>query len=181
MINKEECVILVALQDELPESLLPEWNIVYTGVGKINATMSIVQAYQKYNPKLFINYGTAGSLDKSLSGLLPVTIFKQRDMDVTVLGFELGQTPYEDIGTISFNEIGYSCGTGDNFVTSEPKVQTQLVDMESYAYAKFCKLNNINFKCYKYVSDNADENASKDWKELVGNGANIFVEFINEN
>ena len=70
---------------------------------------------------------------------------------------------------------------GDNFVTSEPKVQTQLVDMESYAYAKFCKLNNINFKCYKYVSDNADENASKDWKELVGNGANIFVEFINEN
>ena len=53
--------------------------------------------------------------------------------------------------------------------------------MESYAYAKFCKLNNINFKCYKYVSDNADENASKDWKELVGNGANIFVEFINEN
>ena len=110
MINKEECVILVALQDELPESLLQEWNIVYTGVGKINETMSIVQAYQKYNPKLFINYGTAGSLDKSISGLLPVTIFQQKDMEVTVLGFELGQTPYEDIGTISFNEIGYSCG-----------------------------------------------------------------------
>ena len=64
---------------------------------------------------------------------------------------------------------------------SKPKVKTDLVDMEAYAYAKFCKEHSIDFLCYKYISDNADENASKDWPELVGNGADAFLnmELIN--
>jgi adenosylhomocysteine nucleosidase len=183
MVDKKDCVILVALENELPKNLMPDWNIVYTGVGKINASISIVKAYHEYNPKLIINYGTAGTLNKGLSGLVPVTVFKQRDMDVTGLGFEFGQTPYEDDSTISFDDDGYSCGTGDNFVMSDPKIKTDLVDMESYAYAKFCKEHNIDFLCYKYISDNADKNAPKDWPELVGNGADAFLnmEFINGN
>ena len=155
----------------------------HVGVGKINATYNTLKLIQLYRPKIVINYGTAGAINKNLQGIIECTKFYQRDMDVTGLGFEFGQTPYEDNSTISFDDNGYSCGTGDNFVMSKPKIETDLVDMESYAYAKFCKEHSIDFLCYKYISDNADKNAPKDWPELVGNGADAFLnmEFINGN
>ena len=40
-----------------------------------------------------------------------------------------------------------------------------VVDMEAYAIAKVCKLENIQFKCFKYISDKADGNAENDWKK----------------
>ena len=47
--------------------------------------------------------------------------------------------------------------------------------MEAYAIAKICLIKNINFKCFKYVSDNADENAGDNWKENVNKGSLAFV------
>ena len=38
MIKKNETVLLVAIKRELPKELIPNWNIVYTGVGKIVAS-----------------------------------------------------------------------------------------------------------------------------------------------
>ena len=178
MIKKSDTVILVAIPKELPKLLLPDWNIIYTGVGKINASFAISKAYFEFKPKIFINYGTAGALNHSLSGLLEVSKFEQRDMEVSALGFKIGETPFEKLSTISNSEKGFSCSTGDNFVTKVPKIKTDLVDMESYAYAKFCKLYNIKFYCYKYVSDNANENASIDWNKTIKNGAKEFANLI---
>ena len=178
MIKKSETVLLVAVKKELPKSLIPGWNIVYSGVGKINASFAISKAYNDFKPKLFINYGTAGTLNKNLSGLLCVNSFEQRDIDVTGLGFKLGETPFESLSTIKFSDKGYSCSTGDDFVTKKPKIKTDLVDMEAYAYAKFCKIYKIPFYCYKFVSDNANENAALDWKKTIRNGAKKFVENV---
>ena len=33
----KDTLIIVALERELPRKLLPNWNIVYCGVGKVNA------------------------------------------------------------------------------------------------------------------------------------------------
>jgi adenosylhomocysteine nucleosidase len=174
-INKE-IIILVALEDELPKSLLPEFHIEYIGVGKINASYRTFEIIEKYAPKTIINFGTAGSLNKKINGLNEVTIFKQRDMDASELGFDLGETPFDNLSTIEFNENGLSCGTGDSFVSEKPKVPTDLVDMEAYAIAKICLIKNVNFKCYKYISDNADEDAGNNWKENINKGSLAFVE-----
>ena len=96
-------------------------------------------------------------------------------MNASRLGFKLGETPFDNISTIKLSENGLSCGTGDNFVSVKPKVETDLVDMEAYAIAKICLIKNINFKCFKYVSDNADENAGDNWKENVNKGSLAFV------
>ena len=53
-------------------------------------------------------------------------------------------------------------------------MEVDLVDMESYALAKVCKLENIEFKCFKYISDNADNNAQSDWLENCKKGAKLF-------
>ena len=94
-IKHKNSLIIVALERELPQKLLPNWNIVYSGVGKVNAALTVVNAYNTYKPSTIINYGTAGALNSNLKGLVSVNSFKQRDMDVTALGFKVGETPFE--------------------------------------------------------------------------------------
>ena len=122
-----------------------------------------------------INYGTAGTIKKELSGLVEVTKFYQRDMDVRgLLDIKLGETPFDDINEILNSNEGYSCGTGDSFVNKQIEMDVDLVDMEAYALAKVCKLEDIKFKCFKYISDNADSSASLDWIENCKKGAELF-------
>ena len=47
-------------------------------------------------PDLIINFGTAGSNSINKHTLVDCTKFIERDMNIEELGFELGQTPYED-------------------------------------------------------------------------------------
>ena len=167
-------IILVALENELPQNILPDKHIEYTGVGKINAAIKALEVIQKFNPDIIVNYGTAGSLKNNINGLHEVSIFKQRDMDATALGFSIGETPFENISSITFGREGLSCGTGDSFVTEQPKIKTDLVDMEAYAIAKVCLLNNKEFRCFKFVSDNANETAGIDWETNIENGRIAF-------
>ena len=176
--KRQEVLLIVALKEELPGNLLPEFNIEYCGVGKINATYKALEIISKYEPKLIINFGTAGSLRKNLFGLHEVSHFFQRDMDATALGFKIGVTPFEERSVIDFGRKGLSCSSGDNFVSSPPELKTDLVDMEAYAIAKVCVLKNVQFMCFKYVSDNADESASKNWKANASLGATAFKDMI---
>ena len=168
--------ILVAIAEELSVEDLPDYQIHYTGVGKINASIKALEIIKDYSPTHLINYGTAGSLNKKLKGLVEVTQFFQRDMDASPLGFKIGQTPFDEIEEINFGSTGYSCGSGDSFVTQTPKLRTDLVDMEAYAIAKICYLKDIKFRCFKYVSDNADEGANDDWIKNVSMGRKLFIE-----
>ncbi|NCV51273.1 MAG: 5'-methylthioadenosine nucleosidase, partial [Gammaproteobacteria bacterium] len=36
-ITPDNTLIVVALEDELPTHMVPGWNVLYTGVGKVNA------------------------------------------------------------------------------------------------------------------------------------------------
>ena len=153
----------------------------YIGVGKINATYNLLKLINKFKPNQVINYGSAGSVKKGLSGIIECTKFYQRDMDVRgLLDLKLGETPFDNINEIITSEDGYSCGSGDNFVKNKIEMDVDLVDMEAYALAKICRLENIKFRCFKYVSDNADENASTDWIENCKKGAKLFQNKLRE-
>ena len=102
-------------------------------------------------------------------------------MDVRALGFALGQTPFEDYAEILAGTGGLSCGTGDQFVSAPPELTSDVVDMEAYAIAKVCKKKGIKFRCFKYISDNADSNSSTDWKENLKKGSNLFYGYAKKN
>ena len=110
--------------------------------------------------------------------------FVQRDMLCSDLGFDEGQTPFEDHTVISFGDIinDMCCSTGDNFVSSEQDdwVITDVVDMEAYAIAKACKQSSVEFRCFKYVSDLADENASTEWSKTVANGEQEYIKIFQQ-
>ena len=152
----------------------------HIGVGKINATYNTLRLINIYRPKIIINYGTAGAINKDLSGIIECTKFYQRDMDVRSLNFELGDTPFDEMKEIVTSDNGFSCGSGDNFVTEKIQLEVDVVDMEAYALAKICKLENINFRCFKFISDNADETASNDWVKNCEKGAKLFKQKLKD-
>ena len=168
-------IFVAALKEETPE--LDYFN--YTGVGKINASYNLMKLINKFKPIEVINYGTAGSLKVGITGLIECTKFYQRDMDVrSLMDIELGQTPFDNIGYIENNQRGYSCGSGDSFVNKKIELDVDVVDMEAYALAKVCKLENIKFRCFKFISDNADQNAKNDWIENCSLGAKLFDNLV---
>ena len=185
------CALEVETQGQLKPLVYADgWDVLYTGVGNVNATLGLTQKFGKYGShipyNLVINYGTAGSRHwKYRKGdLVDCTRFIQRDMDVSGLGFKLGQTPFEeDIPIIlqsesEFNPIGKKalCGSGDSFV--QDKTIGDVVDMEAYALAKVCRSYDIPFISFKYITDSADEDAGIDWEENVGNGIMKFKKKI---
>jgi adenosylhomocysteine nucleosidase len=164
-------IFVAALKEETPDLDF----FYHTGVGKINATYNLTKIIDKYNPQEIINFGTVGSINKGLKGIIECTKFYQRDMDVSALmNIEIGQTPFDDINEIINSNDGYSCGSGDNFVTGPITIKVDVVDMEAYALAKICKLESINFRCFKFISDNANESASNDWMKNCEKGAKLF-------
>ena len=170
-------LFVAALKEETPD--LDYFH--YIGVGKINATYNLLKLINKFKPNQVINYGSAGAINKKLSGIVECTRFYQRDMDATgLLDLKLGETPFDNINEIIISDKGFSCGSGDSFVKNKIEMDVDLVDMESYALAKVCKLENIKFRCFKYLSDNADENAPNDWIENCKKGAKLFQNKLKE-
>ena len=181
-----KAIILSAIKDEI-KLLDTEYEIILTGVGKINAALSTLKAIKDKKPDLIINFGTAGSLKKGLSGLVDCKYFIQRDMDSRPLGVDLGQTPFEvdppkiikipkhPINTINMN---LTCASGDSFVQSDIEVEADIVDMEAYAIAKVCYLESIPFVCFKFISDSADKSAANDFNSNVLKAGKSFSEFL---
>ena len=186
--NKEDILIVCALKIET-QGQLDDYNVLYTGVGKVNATYELVNHLVKMQdlPKLIINYGTAGSRKVKKKTLVDCTKFVQRDMDVTGLGFMRGETPFEQDPpfiiqqqNIDFNPIGRNatCGTGDNFAEDKSQYYGEVVDMEAYALAKVCYLYDVPFISFKYITDGADEQAHEDWEANLADGIEVFKEKI---
>ena len=88
-------LIVCALEVET-QGQLNNYDVLYTGVGKVNATIKLMERLGsiflsregEIAPNLVINYGTAGSRKYKQGELVDCTKFIQRDMDVTVLDFK---------------------------------------------------------------------------------------------
>ena len=173
-------LILLALKEEAPE-LVTHSNVFFTGIGKVNAASTTAKLIERYKPNRIINFGTAGGITVG-PGLYRVTKFVQRDMQCFKLGALPGQTPFEPGGVVlDIGGKGLTCSTGDNFVTDPNlEIPADLVDMESYAIAKICNQASIEFICYKFVSDNANEHAYRDWSEMMSAGQHSYLEKLKE-
>ena len=172
-------IIIIALEHEAPK--MAKWeNVFFSGVGKVNAALTAGKLIERYQPRTVWNFGTAGGI-KFESGIHQMKKFVQRDMQCCVFGFEAGQTPFEEDSRIITFGQGLTCSTGDNFI-SDPNLEipADVVEMEAYAIAKACKQAGVDFKCFKYISDSADENASKDWQDTVADGEEHYIKIFQQ-
>lgn len=161
--------------------------VLYTGVGKVNATYHLTLKLAEYRAErmplpLVVNFGTAGSAQFARGQLVSCSTFVQRDMDASPLGFEPGATPFDTAPKVlSFPSIAMQlpeavCGTGDSFATRHAETHFSVVDMEAYALAKVCWLQGARFGAIKFITDGADDGAAEDWQATAGHAAERFLE-----
>lgn len=184
LLNYDEgTVIVTALEMELPT--LATGPMIFTGVGKVCAATALAK-YLAQHPSIrrVINYGTAGGIKNVTKGkLYPVNRFVESDFRSCSVSL-----PHSDI--IEFNTWmdgveHLCCSTQDHFVTDPTELNdvpfghmVNLVDMESYALAYVCEQFGVEFHCYKYISDDADDTAASEWIENVSSGEEQFIELL---
>ena len=189
-LKKEDILFIVALKEETG-NLFKDLDLIYCGVGKVNATYYLTSELTKRKlqnklPKYIINFGSCGSKKFKKGELIASNKFIQRDMDATIFNYKLGETPSEkNIPKIIehnkiINDLKYGiCGSGDNFATKESEIkEIDLFDMEAYALAKVCYFENIDFISIKYVTDGLNEEGGKDWDKKIIDAPNSFKNYI---
>jgi adenosylhomocysteine nucleosidase len=165
--------LLVFAMEQESQDVFQEYDVLHSGIGKVNAAYALTSRLKKNKPSIVINMGTAGSRKHNGGTIVNCTAFIQRDMDVTPLGFPKWQTPFSsdpvkiDYGTTIKGLLQGVCGTGDNFDATENAANFDVVDMEAYALALICQREGIPFLCLKYVSDGANDDAHKDFNQAL--------------
>jgi len=171
-----------AIEHTIPKTLMDHVTFIHSGVGKVNAAVSLACLGDCVNPdSLIINIGSAGSLDPNVN-VYDIVVSKatvQHDVDVCALGFTASEIPFNDKSiwvadeemvkqtakicrAYSKTHIGITL-TGDQFIANPQKRQELhenhqglCVDMESAAIAATCHKLNVNWLIVRAISDNAD-------------------------
>jgi adenosylhomocysteine nucleosidase len=178
-------LLLAALPAEISATQLPsDVELVYTGVGKLNAALTTWQAIERIRPRGIINFGTAGRTHQGVSGLVQVGEVLQRDMCAEPLA-PRGATPFCERplryqSTPWGRSQGVRCGTGDSFVTAhDPWLadqQVDVVDMELFAIAHVAHEHKLPWHAFKYISDDANQDSAHTWEQSVSHGQALFVQ-----
>lgn len=170
-------IILLAMPEEAP-NLVHKNNVFLTGVGKVNAAIRAATLIERYKPKRVFNFGTAGGITTDHGGIYKCTTFTQRD--VILGGCVLGPQAALLHAPILSGIDGLRLSTGDNFVTDTYNIDADLVDMEAFAIARACEYAGVEFICYKYVSDMADEDAAEHFADHVHKGEEHYISILKE-
>jgi adenosylhomocysteine nucleosidase len=174
--------LFVALPTEFPKDLEPLGvDVIYTGVGKINAAIKATEILKELSPSetIVINYGSAGALGDLIGCLVKCKTFVQNDIDARPF-VKKTITPFDDVvypklsngDTISFG-IGMVCYTQDKF----EKKPAKICDMEAYSIAKVCKIYGFDFTAYKYISDSGNH---IDWENNHNKGIDLFLQKLKD-
>lgn len=184
-------LIVMAMQEE-SRGLLEQagFEVIYTGIGKINATHALTRALlgrrAKGQTPWVLNLGSAGSPVFKTGELVEASRFVQRDMDATGIGFAFGQTPFDPHPSMLVTPRRFEplpagvCGSGDSFLQGPSPIACDIVDMEAYAYAKTCLMESVPFACAKYITDGADHKAHADWQVNLERAADAFLELLHK-
>ena len=176
-------LVLTALESELKAARAPQGvEVRYCGVGKVNTAIATTVALLETKPTLVVNYGTCGKITENLHGLLDIARVVQRDMMAMPLA-PRGVTPLCDDASVLASGFGvHVCGTGDSFVTSvDPWLienGVDVVDMELFAIAQACQRFGVPWRAFKFITDDANDEAHEHWTANVANGEDLFWEAL---
>ena len=173
--------------------------IAKCGVGKVFAAICAEAMIIKYAPRLVVNTGVGGALDKSLRPLDIVVADKlvQHDMDTSPIGdpvglisginrvyFETDKRALEVLGE-SASELGIkhlvgTVATGDKFISDKADKDritslfaASACEMEGGAIAHTAFVNDTPFMVVRAISDSADGEACMDYPTFLPNAVKI--------
>jgi len=183
--DMERPLIVTALPQEFDHQPIPhDIPVVFTGLGKLNAGLSLMDGIALYKPSIVVNFGTAGRLDTLVTGLVEISDVLQRDMIAEPIA-PRGVTPFDQTpNVLASGYDGVRCATGDSFVMAvDPwliEQHVQVVDMELFALALVCHRKGIAWRSFKFITDDTDEKAGEEWHDKSHHGRELFLHKIDE-
>lgn len=180
--------------------------LVQSGIGKVNATITVTLLYQLFDVTHIINTGSAGALDSALSvgDIIIAHSLTYHDVDVTAFNYKLGQMAgmpelyYPDTQLIRTAqavcrqmEIEPFLGqvvSGDQFVSTQEQKDKILgnfplaraAEMESTAIAQAAHVLNIPFVIIRAISDSANDEASISFDQFIIAAGKISATMVRE-
>jgi adenosylhomocysteine nucleosidase len=176
------------------------------GVGKVNAAIAACELIHQCRVKRIIVVGTCASLHTHLrqGRMMLATQATYHDMDVSALGFDVGEIPYASQSawnpdadlthalSLALTNAGDQPWmgrllTGDRFIASKDEARKlaetlggSALDMETAAVAHACAQLNVHWAAVRIVSDNADEYAPTDFETFIRVASQRLVAVILE-
>ena len=164
-------ILVAALKEEITGLLeIEKEHIVISGLGKLKSLMTLAESFKDKERSIeyVINLGTAGSDRIAPGSVVEIVKSFQRDTSFFSDAILLG-------GVTTLPKA--ACGTGDRLETSSPSDPWDVVDMELYALAFYCKEKSIPLVSIKYVTDRNDVGAYKDWKKQLPIASDALSQF----
>ncbi|MBG9979655.1 5'-methylthioadenosine/adenosylhomocysteine nucleosidase [Facklamia lactis] len=206
----QEVVVTNKYQFVFYQGQLNQQNIVLvqSGIGKVNASLSVALLVELFNVDFVINTGTAGAVDPGLKvgDLVIAQSLIHHDVDVTAFGYKKGQMAgmpeqyYPDSQAIQITKevarrqglepILAQIASADEFVNNQARIEmirkefpvVRAVEMESAAIAQACHVLEKPYLIIRCISDSADEEANMNFDEFLvlagGISAKIVVELL---
>lgn len=164
-----------------------ELHCVQSGIGKVNAASAASFLIADDNVDLMFNLGFAGAVHSLSRGMTVVgSSYCEADFDLTPLGYLPGQKSRNSDRIIKADEelvqlvcripyvIPARIGTGDFFLNSTSiknkiydEFKIECFDMEGAAIAAVCCDQAVPFAAIRKISDDADDNAGENYKDMA--------------
>jgi adenosylhomocysteine nucleosidase len=174
--------LLVTAIEEEAQFLTTDLPVLITGVGKVNAAVSVARALSDgVRPSMLVNLGTAGALRPGLAGLHLVGRVHQHDLVSRKLREQYGDEFGETLTLV--DDGGLALATGDTFIDDERRrarlaERADLVDMEGYGVAAAGARFGVPVRMVKQVSDDAGADARRTWNETITDCARILADWV---
>lgn len=174
---------VIALKEEVGELsfekfLGEDYTVIYTGVGKVNATMHLQAAIIEQKPDLVINIGTAGTPCHQIGDILICNDFRDGDIveieSVTKRLKMALPSKYEAVF-----KPNATVTTKDTFTYTVP-ITTDASDMESFALARVCDYYDVPFVAIKIITDIIGQTSLSKWEEQLPNARRIAQQFLSQ-
>jgi adenosylhomocysteine nucleosidase len=196
-INGFNVVLLKILGEFVP--------LVYSGVGKTNASAATQLLIDHFKVNLIFNIGSCGAIINGINigDLIMPKSLSYYDVDVEAFGYKLNQIPHEPelfyMDDRIVNKIEpilqmhkktlhkVNIATGETFITNKNigKYSMQniaAVEMEATAICQICLKNKISFFTVKIVSDNIliEDKNEKQWNDNINSIGSLIIKIIED-
>ncbi len=155
------------------------------GIGKVNAAIATLYLINEEKVDAVLNVGLSGAVQNVHRNFIVAgTEYTECDFDLTAIGYDLGVKPDQEYvysADKSLLEKAKECsidyfgklGTGDIFLADsalKAKFRDTFgicsFDMETGAIAAVCHKADVPFLAIRKISDDCDENAVENYREL---------------
>lgn len=179
-IGRERVLYVMATTHEYTSTLQELFTPLVTGVGPVEAALALSRALADLKgegalPTLIVAVGSAGSAKLDHGGVYQASEASYRDMDCSALGFARGVTPFLDQPaviplTCPFPSVRRATlSTGANIVSGDgyAGIDADMVDMETYAYARAARGFGVPVASLRGISDGRNPLSGRlsDWTD----------------